>query len=309
MTTGIRIDDLNSTMSPNKDHELPAMLGGLSVKLRVQQINSFVLGDVHENLNTLAKVASALGNDADFAATVAGALAGKLAKNASNVGDAAAQAAFLANIGISAGDEGDIFYRAANGTLAKLAKGTPGQQLVMHPSEVRPIWVPATGDVLLATASISNVAAVDFTGLIDGTYDEYVLRLNAVVPATNGQDLILQPSTNNGSSWLSGSFSRVQSTTAGGAASVSAAEGASIVLVNAGSNAGADGGVSGEVRLYRQAAAGQSRLKWALNSNTGTAGVNVDGSGFAAQGVNALRLAFSSGNVASGIARLYGVRK
>lgn len=78
---GIRIDALPVTGSPDADFEIAAMKDGLTVKLTVGQIlglaSALIVGDAPEGLNTLDKLAAALGDDDDFATTIANALAGK----------------------------------------------------------------------------------------------------------------------------------------------------------------------------------------------------------------------------------------
>lgn len=76
---GIRIDELDPTLLPSVDHEVAAMKDGETVKLSVQQIidlaRVIIVAAITDGapgaLDTLNELAAALGDDADFAATLA----------------------------------------------------------------------------------------------------------------------------------------------------------------------------------------------------------------------------------------------
>lgn len=72
---GIRIDALDATASPSRDHEVPAIKDGLTVKLTVGQILDLIIDSAPGALDTLNELAAALGDDANFATTVTNALA------------------------------------------------------------------------------------------------------------------------------------------------------------------------------------------------------------------------------------------
>lgn len=161
------------------------------VKVAVDLAIDGLLAGAPAALDTLAELAAALGDDDDYAATITNALAGKLAVDGSNVGangsalrtalgvlavdganvgangpalrtalglsyvDAAAKAAFLGNIGVEAGAEGDHFYRGSDGLIKKLAKGAAGQQLRMKANgDPAPEW--GSGITLNAVQSLTG---------------------------------------------------------------------------------------------------------------------------------------------------------
>lgn len=74
----IRVDALNPTVLPSLEHEFPAMKDGLTVKLTLQQVYDLIeiglAAGAPPDLNTLAKMASAIGNDPVFSNTVAASL-------------------------------------------------------------------------------------------------------------------------------------------------------------------------------------------------------------------------------------------
>lgn len=78
---GIRIDALGSAASAQSDHSIPAMKDGVTVKLTVGQISTFItallVDSAPTTLDTLNELAAALGDDPNFATTVTNALAGK----------------------------------------------------------------------------------------------------------------------------------------------------------------------------------------------------------------------------------------
>ena len=58
--------------------------------------------------------------------------------------------------------------------------------------------------VLLGTFTASSSATINVTGQISSTYDDYLIILENILPATNNATLELLVSTNNGSSWNTG---------------------------------------------------------------------------------------------------------
>lgn len=74
---GIRIDALPAAASAAADHEIPAMKDDETVKLTVDQIIGPITGSPPADMNTLEKISAALGDDPDYAGTIAAALADK----------------------------------------------------------------------------------------------------------------------------------------------------------------------------------------------------------------------------------------
>ena len=68
--TQIRIDALPITVNPSLLHEFPAMKDGLTVKLTVQQIIDLLIDGAPGALDTLNELASALGDDENFASNI-----------------------------------------------------------------------------------------------------------------------------------------------------------------------------------------------------------------------------------------------
>ena len=214
-----------------------------------------------------------------------------------------------ANITTAAGDEAE-FVEYASGTWRCTNYSKASGAAVASSS----------GMVLLSTQTVSSpVAAVDFTTGINSTYDEYIIKLQEVIPVTDSVALWMRTSTNAGSSFDSGAsdykWSGFHDVTGGTThfAQIDEADAAMQVAYSAVGSDSGEQGVSGDVKLIYPSAAKIFRSSFDTISATGTANefVHTFGMGFrlTAADVDAIRFLFSSGNIESGIFRLYGVSK
>ena len=175
-------------------------------------------------------------------------------------------------------------------------------------------YVDANASALVKISAVTptGVASVAFTGL-SGTYKHYKL-IGTVTPATDGVNLCLRTSSNNGSSYDSGAsdyYQASQNSTSG--TSTNAAVSAVLLTGDGSSTVGnASGeGVSFELTLYNPATTGYTR---AFTTATFTTPTPIHVNQFTSLTrqsvgtVNAINLYFSSGNIASGILVLYGVK-
>ena len=64
-----------------------------------------------------------------------------------------------------------------------------------------PTAIPTGSMTLLQTQTASSSSTIDFTSNIDSTYDSYVFKFINIHPATDGANLTFQGSTNSGSSY------------------------------------------------------------------------------------------------------------
>lgn len=174
------------------------------------------------------------------------------------------------------------------------------------------------GMVLLATAQASSSSSITFTSGIDGTYDEYVF-IGDLVPATDAVSMYLRTSANLGSSWDSGASDygyRGVGDASGTAASSTGA--AQIVLQHTATTTGNDTsgeGISFKVYLHNPGSTRYCRFtidSTAISSaaTTGDTPNRYCGSGTrkSSAAVNGIQFLFSSGNIASGVIRMYGIR-
>ena len=208
--------------------------------------------------------------------------------------------------------QGDVLYH--NGTTwARLAKGTADQVLSMNTGATAPEWADAAGGAMefLGTVSASNDASVAFTGL-SSTYFMYMLVLDAVVPSTDDADLQLRTSTDNGSSYDSGSsdyayayhgyhngegFNSVTSTSA--------------IVFFEGAGSDTNEQLSGTIQIFNPSAAHYTDVIAHLNihrNNGYTSIYHSSGRRLSAADVDAIQLFFHTGNIESGIIKLYGLK-
>ena len=166
---------------------------------------------------------------------------------------------------------------------------------------------------LLSTVTASSSATVAFTGL-SSTYYAYKVTISAVVPATNATNFQLQVSSNNGVSYDSSSgnytsmYVHVKDVTAVYSVN-NAAVNTAICLSNAFSNTGFANNL--EVLFVDPATSSNNNgISWFGKYDDSTDGSSLligAGSRLTTQVNNAIQFKFSSGNVASGVFKLYGI--
>jgi hypothetical protein len=170
------------------------------------------------------------------------------------------------------------------------------------------------GLVLIASATASSSASIDFTGF-DSTYDEYELHLQNIVPASASASPYLRM-THDGTTWVNAgntyNYCFLGYTSSGTASSLSST-GTAIQLANNPAT-GAEG-LSGLIRLVNPSATGINKQCTFVMTNDPASGGNLEvvvGAGEIKDATTAVvgaRIVFSSGLIASGTAHLYGVRK
>lgn len=177
--------------------------------------------------------------------------------------------------------------------------------------------------ILLSTQTASSSATISFTTGLDSTYDEYVFKLINVRPATDGVSFQFNMSTDGGSNYnvtktttffltyhdeadtltslsYSTSFDLAQSTSN---------------QVLSGTDLGnvSDENLSGSLQLFNPSSTTYVKhFIGVTNNNTYNdfcAGGYVAGYGNTTSAVNAIQFKMSSGNIADGIFKLYGVKK
>jgi hypothetical protein len=183
-------------------------------------------------------------------------------------------------------------------------------------------YTPGAGSsgalVLLEQHTASASASLDFTTCISSTYDEYQIELVNVYPGTTGQTTRMRMSVNGGSTYPTSTYNwaSFRASSAGSATAGSVSD-SSIDLSGGGPQAttASAGGVTGTFKLFSPAAGATISVRVMGQSATydGTAApwVNavVNGIYGSAAPVNAFQVFFSSGTVASGTIRCYGIAK
>ena len=172
--------------------------------------------------------------------------------------------------------------------------------------------------VLLATKTASASATLDFTEFNNAVYKWYEFELENVKPATDGVYLRARFSTDGGAAYDSGASNYQYMGYACGSLGLqnhASAGAVAIDLTYVGAanigNAAAELGVTGIVKVYNASlSAGYTRLFASLeydDTTTTVVNMGLSGSRRAAQDTDAMRFLMSSGNIASGTIRMYGI--
>lgn len=172
-----------------------------------------------------------------------------------------------------------------------------------------------TGLELIATTTASGVAAVDFTTGINSTYDAYLFVLSSVVPATTSTRLYMRTSSNGGSSFDAGAtdyaYVMVGVDDAAGTLQTNSG-GTTQILINQKQVGASHSGLNANIYLYKPSTSQRCQVTFnssALDNGGLLGAVSGAGSRQATGVVNAVRFLFSSGNIASGEFKLYGLKK
>jgi len=175
------------------------------------------------------------------------------------------------------------------------------------------------GMILLEEHTASNSASLQFTNWQSSDYDEYEIHIIQILPVTNGAKLLMRVSTNGGSSYDSGSnyaWSTFGYSSAGSGSAGSQSD-TSIGLLTGNSGIYSTHASSGRFTFYNPAGGADWPGIHGIDQHL-TSG---DQTSFPAEGgitsavyksttaVNAFELLMSSGNISSGIVRVYGLAK
>lgn len=224
--------------------------------------------------------------------------------------------AWRENIEVNQGAaEGDTIYRGAS-AWTRLAKGTAGQVLKMNSGATAPEWGAPGDRVLLATKTASASANLVFPEFNNAVYRLYEFEFENVKPATDGVFFFLRTSTDGGSVYDSsaGDYRWGMNGTASGSTRGDLSDSATqILLTDSGllvGNAGAEYGVSGRITVMNAPLTMPTEVNGFISywrDNGDFCRYAVGGCRIAATDVDAVRFAFSSGNIATGTIRMYGV--
>jgi len=205
----------------------------------------------------------------------------------------------------------------ASGTVpaARLGSGTASSSTILYGNNT---WgaAPAAGLTLITTVTASSSATIDVNSTLTDTYKNYLITFENITPATNNVALQMLFSTDNGSSYVTSNYQYVYKSFYAGPSGDGNSESTGnsyISVVNSGHNNAADGGTIGNMWVVSPTnSAVRTSYLWDLNSRMGD-GSNYHqrlvGSGFvgATADNDAFQFKFSSGNVASGVVRVYGI--
>lgn len=176
--------------------------------------------------------------------------------------------------------------------------------------------------VLLSTQTASNSATISFTTGLDSTYDAYEFHFINVSSATNNINLVFNGSTDGGSNYnvtktttVFVAYHNEAGTSAvleyGGSEDLAQSTAFQNISTNLKNDS--DIGTSGTLSLFNPASTTYVKHFIArtngMNQNTYSMDYNTAGYFNTTSAVNAIRFQMSSGNIADGIFKLYGVKK
>lgn len=169
------------------------------------------------------------------------------------------------------------------------------------------------GLTLVEGHAAASSATLDFTTCFSSTYDEYQIEINNLVPATGAVNLLYQVSSNGGSSWISSALYYTTAHTHYNNSTSPFVTNWNTQTAGVLSDANANNvnwGASGSFKVHGVL---NSSLVFLLlgdvfrfdGTNHVYMHVSSDYAGLVA--INAIRFYFSSGNIASGSIRCYGL--
>lgn len=172
--------------------------------------------------------------------------------------------------------------------------------------------VRVAGMVLLSSQSASASAQIDFTSCMSSEFFSYLFDLTDIVPATDGTDLWMRVSTDNGSTFIATGYDWLVAQNSSSALTPAGTTGlADTKFRIANSIDNTDGGWSGQIRVPTGGANNPGPFwsgTWRSGASIITHGTG-GGKSTGATSTNAIRFLMASGNITSGTFRMYGLRK
>jgi hypothetical protein len=180
------------------------------------------------------------------------------------------------------------------------------------------VAVATTADInsafeFISSATISNVATVDFTGFDSSKYSDYVFSLDNVISVNDPTELSVRFSTDGGSSFIDSGYTYTRITAATTSVS-STGNSSGVSVLSLLSGLGSDTnefGVSGEFKVFGPALSARTFCTGLFHFKTsgGLPSVCVfGGENGTTTAVNAVRFIPSTGDFESGRITMYGVR-
>lgn len=211
---------------------------------------------------------------------------------------------------------GDVLYYNGS-SIVNLGIGTAGQALVVNAGATAPEWANVGGNYeLLETVVLNNTATADFTAFDSSKWGHYVFMLASVLPV-NVVELHIRTSQ-DGVNWDSGAGAYRWVTTIANTVNTApvvsgSASATSITATGTMSNGGGEG-VSGQLILNGPDRFDRNQINGVLSyeSNDGGGTLNtstVAGARLTGPGVEGVRFYAATGNLASGVIQMYGLRR
>ena len=216
---------------------------------------------------------------------------------------------------LAAGTDGELITWAADASPATVAVGTATHVLTSNGAGAAPTFQAAGGGAwtFIAAAAASSSATLDFDNNLDGTYDQYVLILSSLIPATNGVNMYLKVGTGSTPTYQGANYDYafINFNTTSAVATIQQTSQAQIALTYL---------TMSNTHLFNAVitiddpvdATDPSPIGFQCHYYNDNPRISTNfGTGIytPATAVTSLQILTSSGNIASGTARLYGVNK
>lgn len=200
-------------------------------------------------------------------------------------------------------------------------QGTSGQILTSNGANALPTWQAAGGGAwtLLSTQAASTSASIIFNSTyITSTYKQYRLEIIDYIPSTDATDLILVVSEDNGANYKTGGTdygsTAAFSLTSGALAGQQNANIAYIPINGAGNGIGSASGesLSAAVTIYNPLGSTVNKRFFINTTSTesnGAQALTITSACYkgSINPINNIKLSSSSGNMATGTFKLYGI--
>ena len=221
---------------------------------------------------------------------------------------------------ISAGTTTGSGFAVSPDTSGNLAFQTQaGANTITVPNTTGTVVVDTTQTmVLLSTQTASSSATIDFTSIANTTYNSYVLQIDNALPASNGVYLILRFSVGGTFQTTNYQSNVFRWTTSGSGVSGEAFGTGQAFNLNIGDSQAnsansptGQGGATFSIIIPNCAqTATAKRVTWAGAYYGSTFIANTGAGGYipATNAVDGFRLMYTSGNIATGTFKLYGIR-
>ena len=207
----------------------------------------------------------------------------------------------------------------ATGPIQNTGPGTAGQVLTSNGASAAPTFQTGGGigtTVLLASNTASSSASIEFINLFSADYEQYLFTFSQVLPASNNVLFQCQLGTGAGPSYINANYLwNVNSSLGSSNYNQYSASDTQVTLVNNGGTYGIDntnGNLVGIMVLSgpngsSNTAAGSGSLTYVTATSAYAVSLNL-GWFQAAAIFTAIKFFMSSGNIASGIIRMYGLK-